>query len=83
LPYGVGALIGCLAMARLMEKLMRDFYKSVHAVILGLILGSFVTLVKNPLVSQSGSSTILFIAGAVTFCTGFATAYVLGKKSPN
>ena len=83
LPYGVGAVIGCLVMARLMEKLMRDFHESVHAVILGLILGSFITLVKDPLVSQSGSSAILFIAGAITFCAGFAAAYVLGKKSPH
>ena len=81
LPYGVGALIGCLAMARIMEKLMRYFHESVNAVILGLILGSLVTLVKNPLVSQSGSSTILFIIGAITFCAGFAAAYALGKKS--
>jgi len=81
LPYGLGALIGCLAMARLMEKLMRDFHESVHAIILGLILGSFAILVKDPLVFQSGASVILFVAGALTFCAGFAAAYILGKKS--
>jgi putative membrane protein len=79
LPFGIGGLIGCLCMARIMEKLMRSFNKSVYAVILGLLLGSVISLFQKPLMFQSGTSIILFIAGVVTFCVGFTVAYRLSK----
>jgi len=80
-PYAVGALVGCIFMARLMEKLLRDFHKHVYAVILGLILGSLVALFQNPLVYQSGTSAPMIIAGCITFCGGFVIALLLGKKT--
>jgi putative membrane protein len=80
LPFGIGGLIGCLFMARIMEKLMRNFLEAVYAVILGLVLGSIITLLSNPLVYQSGTSTMPIIAGLITFCVGCTTAYILGKR---
>jgi putative membrane protein len=80
LPFGLGAVIGCLAMARLMEKLMRNFKKAVYAVILGLLLGSLITLLQDPVVYQSGTSNISIIAGLVMFCLGSAASYILGKR---
>jgi putative membrane protein len=77
LPFGVGALIGCLCMARIMEKLMQRFYKAVYAVILGLLLGSVITLLQNPLMYQSGTSIIPLIVGVVAFCAGCVLAYRL------
>ena len=80
LPYGVGAFFGCLGMARLMEKLMRYYNKAVYAVILGLILGSAITLLFDPMVAQGVTSALSLVSGAVTFCAGYAAAYILGKK---
>jgi putative membrane protein len=80
IPFGAGALAGCLLMARLMEKLMRDYNKSVYAVILGLILGSAAALTLDPIVYQSGISTISAMAGAATFTTGCVVSYNLGKR---
>jgi putative membrane protein len=80
LPYGIGGFIGCLGMARIMEKLMRNFCKAVYAVILGLLLGSLFTLLRNPLVSQGVTSPASLIVGVITFCAGAAAAYLLGKK---
>jgi len=80
LPFGIGAVIGCLVMARLMEKLLRDYHQSVYAVILGLLIGSVVTLIWEPMVYQSGMSTPAIISGVLTLCTGCAASYVLGKK---
>jgi putative membrane protein len=80
LPFGIGALFGCLGMARLMEKLTRYYCEAVYAVILGLILGSIITLIHDQIINFSDISIISLIAGAITFCTGCATAYTLGRK---
>jgi len=80
LPFAGGGVIGCIAMARLMEKLMRDYKKSVYAAILGLIIASIITLFLDPTLYQSGVTTISIIAGVVTFCAGCTAAYVLGKR---
>jgi hypothetical protein len=63
-----------------MEKLMRDCNKSVHAVILGLISGSVIALLFDPIVYQSGVGTVSAAAGAVTFSAGCAASYALGKR---
>jgi len=80
LPFGIGALIGCLVMARLMEMLVRNFPKTFYAAILGLILASVITLLQGPFVNLSGASVISLIAGIITFCTGAVAAYFMGKK---
>ncbi|MCL2226886.1 MAG: DUF368 domain-containing protein [Oscillospiraceae bacterium] len=80
-PFGIGALIGVLFMARLMEKLLRDYHKQVYAVIMGLVIASIVTLFQNPIVYQSGTSAPSIIAGAALCIAGFAIAFFLGKKA--
>ncbi|MCL2366200.1 MAG: DUF368 domain-containing protein [Oscillospiraceae bacterium] len=80
-PFGIGALIGVLFMARIMEKLLRDYHKSVYAVILGLIVASLVTLFQNPIVYQSGTSAPAIIIGAILCAVGFIIAFLLGKKA--
>jgi len=79
-PFGTGALIGLLGMARLIEKMMNRFPKSVYAVILGLLFGSVVALIHNPMVNQSLTSTALIAVGVITFCAGAVAAFLLGKK---
>jgi len=80
LPFGIGALIGCLGMARIMEKMLRDYNKSVHAVILGFLIGSVVVLPMDPVVFQSGTELPMVIGGIIMLCIGFAASYLLKKK---
>jgi len=80
LPFTIGALVGCLSMARLMERLFRDFNKSVHAVILGFLVGSVIVLPMDPIVYQSGTSPMMIIAGIITLCLGCAASYMMKKK---
>jgi len=80
LPYGLGALFGCLAMAKLMQKLMQHHKKSVYAVITGFIIGSVITMVNDPYVYEGGTSPGMIAAGILTLCCGFFVAYFLGKR---
>jgi len=81
IPFGLGALIGVIFMARLMEKLLRDFHKSVYAVIFGLVVASIITLFQNPIVYQSGTAVPSIIIGIILCITGFFIAFFLGKKA--
>jgi len=78
LPFGIGGLFGCLSMARIMEKLLRDFSEAVYAVILGLLAGSIAALLWAQ-VWPLGDPARLIIGGAM-FCAGCAAAYFLGKR---
>jgi len=80
-PFGIGAIIGLLAMARIMEKLLRDYKKAAYSLILGLIIASVISLLQNPLVYQSGISAFSVTIGVLTFCAGCAGAYVMGKRA--
>ena len=79
-PFGIGGLIGCLAMARLMEKLLRDFNEAAYAVILGLLAGSIIALFHDHVVIRDDAPVVYLIAGGVLFLCGCAAAYILGKK---
>jgi len=79
LPYGIGALVGCLGMARIMEKLMRNFHVSVYAAILGLLLGSLFILTRDHLLGGDIPIAALVI-GIALFCIGCVLSYILGKK---
>ena len=80
LPYGVGAVFGFLGMARLMEKLLRDFPNDVYAAILGLLIGSVITLFTDQVLVHSGTPALVIAAGALLFCAGCAAAYILSKR---
>ena len=79
-PLGVGIIIGGLSMARLIEKLLNNYYKTVYSIILGLLLGSVYALFKEPIVFQSGMSAMIIASGAVTLSLGCAISFNLGKK---
>ena len=79
-PLGVGVIIGGLSMARLIEKLLKNYYKITYLIILGLLLGSVYALFKEPIVFQSGVSAIIIAIGSVTFIVGCIISFNLGKK---
>ena len=80
-PFGIGALIGVIFMAKLMEKLLKSYHKQVYAVIMGMVIASVITLFQNPIVYQSGVNTVGIVIGAILCIAGFAVAFLLGKKA--
>ena len=80
LPLGTGVIIGGLSMARLIEKLLKNYYKITYSIILGLLLGSVYALFKEPIVFQSGISAIVILIGSVTFLLGCTISFNLGRK---
>jgi len=79
-PFGIGGIIGCIGIAKLMEKLLRDYHEAVYAVILGLVLGSIVVLALDPIVYQSGISAASIVIGIVMFFAGGFAAFIMGKR---
>jgi putative membrane protein len=79
-PVGLGIIIGGLAMARLIEKLLKNHRKTVYSVILGLLTGSVFVLFADPLVYKSGISAIIIIIGIVAFLSGCVLSFIAGKK---
>ena len=79
-PFAVGVLIGLLTMARLIEKLLKNYSATIYAVILGLLLGSVYTLLNEPLTFQSGISALSIAASITTFIFGCVISFLLGRK---
>jgi putative membrane protein len=80
IPLGIGIIIGGLCMARLIEKLLKNYHKIIYSVILGLLSGSVVVLFKNPIVYRSGISVIIVIIGIITLSLEAVLSYNIGKK---
>ena len=79
-PFGIGVIIGFLSMARLIEKLIKNYREAVYSVILGLLLGSVFALFRDPIVYQNGITAASLAAGAATLVCGGALAFFVGKK---
>ncbi|MDR0470479.1 MAG: DUF368 domain-containing protein [Nitrososphaerota archaeon] len=79
-PLALGIIVGGLSMARLIEKLLKNHYKTIYSIILGFLLGSVCVLFRESLSFQSGSSALIIIAGVSTFLLGGMISFSLGKK---
>jgi putative membrane protein len=80
LPFALGVVAGGLSMARLIEKLLRDFHRVMYLIILGLLLGSVYALLNNPAVYQSGVGALSVVISALAFVAGCVLSCVIGKK---
>ena len=80
LPLGIGVIVGGLAMARLVGKLLENYTRIVYCLILGLIIGSIYALMREPMVYESGTAAPMVIAAVITFVAGFAASFMLGRK---
>jgi len=67
-------------MARLIEKLLKNHYKTMYSIILGLLSGSVYALFKDPIVFQSGLSPGIIAIGVASFLLGSVISFNLGKK---
>jgi putative membrane protein len=80
IPLGIGVIIGGLATVRVIEKLLKNYYKIMYSIILGLLVGSVYSLFKDPIVYQSGINVPTIAAGALTFTGGCLASFNIGKK---
>ena len=79
-PLALGVIIGGLSMARLIEKLLKNYRKIIYSVILGLLLGSVCVLFKEPMVYKSGMTAIIIIAGIISLSLGCFISFRIGKE---
>jgi len=79
-PLAIGVIIGGLSMARLIEKLLKNYRKIIYSVILGLLLGSVCVLFKEPMVYKSGMSAVIIVAGIITLSFGCFISFRIGKE---
>ena len=79
-PFAIGAIIGGLTMARLVEKLLKNYTKIIYSIILGLLSGSIVVLFKAPEVYKSGVSPTIIIFGVATLALGCLLSFNIGRR---
>jgi putative membrane protein len=79
-PFAIGVIIGVFSMAKLIEKLLKNYSAAVYSVILGLLTGSVYALFNEPITFQSGVSAAGVIISAATFLSGFAVSFFLSRK---
>lgn len=78
-PLALGVIVGGLSMARLIDTLLKNHYKTMYFVILGLLFGSVYVMFKE-FIFQSRLSGLIVIVGVATFLVGSAISFSLGKK---
>ncbi len=79
----IGAVIGILAIAKVIEILFKKAYSYTYFAILGLVFGSVVSLLSDPLTYQSypsGLSLLPLVCGVVTFAGGVIISLLLGNE---
>lgn len=79
-PFAVGVVIGGLSMARLIEKLLKNYSRRVYTIILGLLIGSAAALFNNPTNTQSGINNLIIAIGITALLTGGIFSYFIGRK---
>jgi putative membrane protein len=79
-PFAAGVILGGLSMARVIEKLLKNYSETIYSIILGLLIGSVYALFNHPITFQSGVSAAGVIISFITFLSGFAVSFILGKK---
>ena len=80
LPLVIGAIIGGLSMARLVEKLLKNHYKITFSLILGLLSASVCVLSARHIFFQGDLSGLFIVIGVATFLLGTLISFNLGKK---
>lgn len=77
-PFGIGVVVGILAIAKLIEILLNNYETLTYCGILGLVIASpFVVLMSNGIPALNFG---VIVSSAVTFVVGFAIAYFLGRE---
>lgn len=76
-PFGIGAVIGVVVIAKLVEYVLKNFPLITYWAIIGLIVASPVAIVVMMDVAAIG--VVEIISGIVLFALGAVIAYILGE----
>ena len=79
-PLAIGVIIGGLSMARVINRLLTNYKKTIYSIILGLLIGSVYAVFNDPIVFRSGVSAPIVILGAEMLILGAIISFLLGKK---
>lgn len=83
LVFGIGALVGIVACARLIDCCLKKFPSNTYFFIIGLVIASIFQVVMSSLESLSSGLLPVLLSIAATAC-GFGIAYGLGRiKGPS
>lgn len=78
IPFGLGVIFGIVAVAHLIEFLMKRYEKATYCAILGLVIASPFPVFMNAGIGTIGVGAIF--AAVVTFVVGFVGAMKLGGE---
>ncbi|MBQ9118511.1 MAG: DUF368 domain-containing protein [Lachnospiraceae bacterium] len=76
-PFGVGIVLGILAIARLIEFLLNRYKNYTYSAILGLVTASPVAVLMG--IGVGTITLVPLLLAVLTFAAGFAVAYFMGK----
>jgi len=79
-PLGLGIVVGGLTTARLVESLLKRYFRPVYLVVLGLLIGSVFALLTEPMLFQSGVTPLLVVMGVGTCVLGALASFLLGRR---
>jgi putative membrane protein len=83
LPFALGVIIGGLSMARLIEKLLKKYTRTMYTIVLGLLSGSvYMLLSNNSLIGQIGNEKSIpaNIISFTALLSGGLIAFFIGRK---
>lgn len=79
IPIGLGAVVGIILIAKLIEVLLKKFYSYTYMAIIGLIVASIITLTWDAGL-YAGIGVVSVIASVISFAGGVAVSMILGKE---
>jgi len=79
IPFGIGAVIGIFAIAKLIEILLSKFEKITFWCIMGLIAGSPIAIVVVNSDTFAKINALSVVTGLVALAVGFGIAFFLGR----
>ena len=80
IPFGIGAVVGIFAIAKLIEMLLEKHSVITFWCILGLIIGSPIAIIVVNSGLFAAISAVSIITGIVALAVGFSIAFFLGKE---
>ena len=79
IPLGVGLVVGVLVLSRVVDYLIRSYRRSTYYCIMGITLGSVVTVTVQAIQGVDGMGTV--IASVVCIVIGLLFGYLLSRVS--
>lgn len=80
IPLGLGVIAGTLGTTKAIEKFLQKYPVKTYMLIIGLVIGSLISILREDLPVGVQPSGLEFVYSAVVFVIGFITIFWLGKR---